>query len=191
MGSGPVPHLLLSWYCANPFFSFAPVSVSIKRKDWPDCWGLFRHSHSMMVWGFGREMGKDGPGCPQVAKLPLTSSRDNEKYAQAGWKGPSSFSTFPRLDGDNTSMNAVDKNKNWAKAITIWRVHYFVFKVTSHSFIVFWKRKASQGVSRSLTYHFSSAVRWFRGWLKETQAAKFSWIKARKCSLTGSIYNLK
>lgn len=56
-GFWPCSHLSLSQYCASPLFSFAPVSPSIKWKDWPDCWGLFQHSHSMMLWGFWKRDG--------------------------------------------------------------------------------------------------------------------------------------
>lgn len=165
-GFWPCSHLLLSRYCANPLFSFAPVSLSIKWKDWPDCWGLFQHS-LYDAMRFLEERWVGWTWCVHRWQNYLWLAPGIMKNMLHDWlKGPSSFSTFPRLDGENTSMNAVDKNKNWAKAITIWRVHYFVFKVTSHSFVVFWKRKASQGVSKSLTYHFSSAVQWFRGWLK-------------------------
>ena len=138
-GFWPCSHLSLSGYCSSPLFFFIPVSPSVKWKDWLDCWGLFQHSHSVMLWVFGRVMDGMDLSCAQVAKLPLTSSRADEKSAPwlLGWKGPASFSTFPRLDGDNTCVSAVDKNKNWAKAITIWRVHYLVFKVTSHSFITY------------------------------------------------------
>lgn len=110
------------WYCSPLSLSVCFYTCSLffcvpffpmwKMKGWLDCKELFQHSHSVVLWVFGREMGGMHLIChPQVVNYLWMSLRLMENQLRDCLVENVQELYFPRLGGDNPRVSADCQHK--------------------------------------------------------------------------------